>query len=245
MPSSLSLPESELRSFGRRKGKKLRPGRSALLETLLPRLAIPRPDPGGVPGEMVDPAALFGSRPVWLEVGFGGGEHLAAQAAANPDVGFIGCEVFVNGVASLLRHVDEAGLSNVRIFPDDARFLLKALPDRCLDRVFVLFPDPWPKHRHAGRRFISPATLDLLARLLKDGGELRVASDDVTYIRWVLMHAPNHPAFRWIASRPADWRSPPADWVPTRYEAKAVREGRPPAYLRFERRPAGRSSETG
>ncbi|MBF0094164.1 MAG: tRNA (guanosine(46)-N7)-methyltransferase TrmB [Alphaproteobacteria bacterium] len=240
MPDRTSFP-SEPRSFGRRKGKKLRPGRLALLDDLLPRIAVPRP----APGESVDPRALFAPAAservwlperIWLEVGFGGGEHLAAQAAAHPDVGIIGCEVFVNGVASLLRHVDEAGLGNVRIFPDDARFLLNALPDRCLERVFVLFPDPWPKRRHAERRFISPANLDLLARLLKAGGELRIATDDVTYMRWVLAHAPIHPGFRWLAGRPGDWRTPPADWVATRYETKAIREGRPPLYLRFERR---------
>ena len=232
------MPDPELRSFrrsfGRRKGKKLRPGRLALLETLLPRIEIPRPEPEA----LVEPRFLFSAHPrsIWLEIGFGGGEHLAAQAQAHPDVGFIGCEVFVNGVASLLHHVDDAGLDNVRIFPDDARFLLNALPDQSLERVFVLFPDPWPKRRHTERRFISPATLDLLARLLTDGGELRVASDDPTCIRWVLMHAPNHPAFRWTATRPDDWRLPPADWTPTRYEAKAIRDGRPPVYLRFERR---------
>lgn len=221
------------RSFGRRKGKKLRPGRVALLDTLLPRLEIPVPPLGATvtPSELFDPAP----RAVWFEVGFGGGEHLAAQAKANPDVGIIGCEVFVNGIASLLRHVDEAGLTNVRIFTDDARALLASLPDACLDRIFVLFPDPWPKRRHAARRFISPNTLDLLARVLKDGGELRVASDDVTYIRWTLAHAPIHPSFRWMAARPSDWRQPAPDWVATRYEAKALREGRPPCYLRFER----------
>ncbi|MBF0562853.1 MAG: tRNA (guanosine(46)-N7)-methyltransferase TrmB, partial [Alphaproteobacteria bacterium] len=149
------------RSFGRRKGKKLRPGRSALLETLLPRLAIPRP----AAGVGLDPWALFPEplRAIWLEVGFGGGEHLAAQAGAHPDVGLIGCEVFVNGIASLLRHLDVDGLENVRVFPDDARLLLPALPERSLERIFVLFPDPWPKKRHAHRRFIGPATLDLLA----------------------------------------------------------------------------------
>ncbi|MFN3077549.1 MAG: tRNA (guanine(46)-N(7))-methyltransferase TrmB [Alphaproteobacteria bacterium] len=233
----------DLRSFGRRRGRKLRPGRSALLEGLLPRLAIPQP----AEGERLDPWRLFPSPPraLWLEVGFGGGEHLAAQAAANPDVGLIGCEIFLDGIASLLRHVEAGGLGNVRLFPEDARRLLPALPDACLERVFVLFPDPWPKKRHAERRFLSPSTLGGLGRLLRDGGELRVATDDVTYVRWVLRHAPRHPAFRWLVSGPGDWRNPPPGAAPTRYETKAIAAGRSPFYFRFQRRPRQEVPEIG
>jgi len=187
---------------------------------------------------VLDPRALF-ARPVgavWLEVGFGGGEHLAAQAAARPDVGLIGCEVFVNGVASLLRHLDSTGVDNVRVFADDARLLFPALPEACLDKLFVLFPDPWPKTRHAERRFIGPGNLDTLARLLADGGELRVASDDAGYIAWAARHLGGHPAF----AGPDDGAHPirrPADWPPTRYEGKAVDRGKTCTFLSFRRRP--------
>lgn len=218
--------------YGRRRGKKLRQRGQSLIEELLPRLALRLPEAG-----RLDPFALF-PRPVSavrLEVGFGGGEHLAAQAAAHPEVGFIGSEVFVNGIASLLRHVEERGLDNVRIFADDVRTLFPALPDACLDGIFVLFPDPWPKKRHAERRFIGPGNLPELARLLRDGGELRVASDDPTYQEWAIDHLSAHPDF--ASLRPSEtWRTRPEGWPPTRYEAKAIAAGRPPAYLSFLRK---------
>jgi tRNA (guanine-N7-)-methyltransferase len=224
----------DVRFYGRRKGKPLRAGRQAVMERRLPDLAIPTPGEG----ETLDPAALFAEpkRAVWLEIGFGGGEHLAAQATAHPDVGFIGGEGFEYGVAKLVAAVDEAGLTNVRVRPDDIRPVLEHLPDACLERIFVLFPDPWPKSRHAKRRMIAPRRLDLFARLLADGGQLRVASDDMGYIRWTLMHATVHPDFAWTARRPDDWRRPPADHVRTRYEAKALTQGRRPVYLDFRRR---------
>ncbi len=186
----------------------------------------------------LEPRALFPHKPdqVWLEIGFGGGEHLAEQARAHPDVGLIGCEVFLNGIATLLALVSSHGLANVRVHPEDARDLLDALPDASLDRVFLLFPDPWPKRRHAERRFIQPANLDLLARLMRPGAELRVASDDPTYIGWALAHLVRHPAFAWTARGPADWRARTVDWPGTRYESKALREGRQPVFLRFTRR---------
>lgn len=228
----LTMPEQR-RFYGRRKGRPLRKGQQHLIDTLLPRLAIELPGSG-----KPDPRTLFASAPkqVWLEIGFGGGEHLAAQARAHPEAGIIGCEVFLNGIATLLAQVEAHGLGNVRIYPEDARDLLDALPARSLDRAFLLFPDPWPKRRHAARRFIQTANLDLMARLLKPGAEFRVASDDPTYIGWALAHLTAHPAFQWTARRPADWRERPADWPPTRYEAKALREGRKPAYFRFLRR---------
>ncbi|MGE4527616.1 MAG: tRNA (guanosine(46)-N(7))-methyltransferase TrmB [Rhodospirillaceae bacterium] len=222
--------------FGRRKGKALRPGRARLMETLLPRLAVPQEGPP------LDPASLF-ARPVsafWLEIGFGGGEHLAGQAASHPETGILGCEVFLNGVARLLSLIDGAPAEDtVRICHGDARILMPRLPDACLDRAFVLFPDPWPKLRHAKRRFIGPDNLPELARLLKDGAELRVASDDMTYIRWAIAHLMNSPDFAWTAETPQDWLGRPEDWVPTRYEQKALKQGRTPIVLRFVRKARG------
>jgi tRNA (guanine-N7-)-methyltransferase len=226
-----TIPEQR-RFYGRRKGRPLRKGQQSQIDLQLPRLAIALPEAG-----KLDPRPLFPHAPreIWLEIGFGGGEHLAEQARANPQTGIIGCEVFLNGIATLLTQVEAYGLTNVRIYPEDARDLLDLLPEGSLDRVFLLFPDPWPKRRHAERRFIQTANLDLLARLMKPGAELRVASDDPTYIGWALSHLTAHPAFRWTARRPQDWRDRPADWPPTRYEAKALREGRKPAYFRFLR----------
>ncbi len=231
-----SEPSSE-RVYGRRKGRPLRPGQRDLCERLLPRLAVAMPPPG----ESLQPATLFERplREIWLEIGFGGGEHLAAQAAAHPDVGILGAEVFINGVARLLRAIDQIGLANVRIHHGDARALLAALPPASVARTFVLFPDPWPKSRHRKRRLIRPASLDRLAEILADGGELRLATDDAGYLTWMLECLGRHPDFRWLARRPADWRVRPADWPPTRYEEKALAAGRRPAYLRWRRRPRG------
>jgi tRNA (guanine-N7-)-methyltransferase len=172
---------------------------------------------------------------VWLEIGFGSGEHLAHQARLNPDVGFIGCEPFVNGVAALLAAVASESLTNIRIFDEDARLLLPQLADASIGRVFLMFPDPWPKTRHHKRRFIQPATLDALARIMAPGGELRFASDDPGYVRWALWHVLRHPAFAWTAQGAADWRTRWADGVETRYEAKRL-AGRTPSYLTFVRR---------
>ncbi|MGQ9366360.1 tRNA (guanine(46)-N(7))-methyltransferase TrmB [Azospirillum sp. ST 5-10] len=230
--------EGGRRLYGRRKGRPLRRRRTALLDSLLPRLEIPSP----APGTTVEPAALFARpvRDVWLEVGFGGGHHLAWQAEHHRDVGMIGCEPFVNGVASLLVLADDAGLDNLRVLPDDARPLLDALPDASIGRCFVLFADPWPKKRHWERRFIGPANLAVLSRVLKDGAELRLASDDMGLVRWMLEHTVRHPDFAWTARSAADWRVRPADWPPTRYEEKAIAAGRRPAFLRFVRRPRAR-----
>lgn len=205
------------------------------MTTLLPRLRIVLPPEGST----FEPRALFDGkvRDIWLEVGFGAGEHLVAQAAAHPDVGFIGCEPYVNGVASLLAQVAERGLANVRVFDDDARLLLAALPEASIDRVFVLFSDPWPKKRHNHRRFIGPATLSVLARVLNDDGELCFASDQMEYVRWALEHVTADASFAWRARVPADWRQRPADWFETRYETKALTRGAACSYLRFRRRP--------
>ncbi len=221
------------RFFGRRQGKALRRNALGLIEDLLPRLTVMVPEPD----TRVEPTLLFpgAMRSVWLEVGFGGGEHLARLAEANPDVGLIGCEVFRNGIASLLGHVQARALGNVRIFPEDVRLLLPALPDGALGRVFVLFPDPWPKTRHAYRRFISPDTLDVLARVLEDGGELRVASDDPVYVAWAARHLDAHPAFEKLLAT-ADRAAVPADWPATRYEQKCI-TGRAPIFFLYRRRP--------
>jgi tRNA (guanine-N7-)-methyltransferase len=220
--------------YGRRRGRPLRRDQQGLIDTLLPRLAVTLPESG-----MLDPGALFARRPreIWVEIGFGGGEHLAAQASAHRDVGIIGCEVFENGIAKLLGEIARQDLANIRILTDDARLLLAALPPRSIGRVFILFPDPWPKQRHHKRRIVTRETLDTLARVMVDGAELRLATDDVDYLGWMLARAPVHPDFAWLAEGPADWRTRPADWPATRYEAKAIAAGRRPYFLRLRRRP--------
>lgn len=233
MPADDRTPAEKRRIYGRRRGRPLRPGQRHLHETRLPQLAVTLPETG-----VLDPAALFGERPaaVWLEIGFGAGEHLAAQAASHPEIGFIGSEVFENGVARLVAEIARTGIGNIRIFPDDARALLDALAPDSLGRVFILFPDPWPKTRHHKRRLVSTATLDRLAVLMRRGAELRLATDDRDYLAWMLEHATGHPDFKWKARGPADWRERPSDWPPTRYEEKARAAGRTPAFLRFVRR---------
>lgn len=220
--------------YGRRRGRPLRAGQRERQTTLLPRLSFVLPRSG-----RLDPAGLFAEPPreIWLEIGFGGGEHLAEQAELHPKIGFIGSEVFENGVAKLLGEAERRGLANIRLYPDDARPLLAALTPRSIARAFILFPDPWPKARHHKRRLIAPATLDRLAAIMTDGAELRLATDDSGYLSWMLDHATAHPAFSWTARRAADWRERPADWPATRYEEKARKAGRSPAFLRFARRP--------
>jgi len=223
--------------YGRRRGHRLRAGRQAVLEAQLPEIGFQLDD---TPAGGLDVAGLFAGRDpapraLWLEIGFGAGEHLAWQAAAHPDVGIIGCEPFINGVAALCQKVDAAGLRNVRIFQDDARLLLAALPEESVERAFVLFPDPWPKKRHHKRRIIHPETIPALCRVLQDGGELRVATDDPGYGRWILMHLGRVPALAWTARRARDWQDRPDDWPATRYEAKAIAAGRAPLYLSYRR----------
>ncbi|CCG41756.1 tRNA (guanine(46)-N(7))-methyltransferase TrmB [Magnetospirillum molischianum] len=221
------------RFFGRRSGKALRRTALGLIDGLLPRLAIAIPGPN----EQIDPITLFPCPvdEIWLEVGFGGGEHLATLAEAHPGIGMIGSEVFRNGIASLLGHVQAQDLENVRVFPDDARLLLPALPEASLSRVFVLFPDPWPKSRHSDRRFINPDNLDQIARLLTDEGELRVASDDPIYVAWATRQLDAHPAFRREQVTTAR-ATLPSDWPATRYEIKCL-TGREPTFFRYRRIP--------
>jgi tRNA (guanine-N7-)-methyltransferase len=220
--------------YGRRRGRPLRPGRQGLVDGLLPLIAIDL----SASGEL-DPGSLFADPPrsVWLEIGFGGGEHLAAQAERHRDIGFIGCEVFENGIAKLVGEVERRNLGNIRLFTDDARLLIEALPAASIERAFILFPDPWPKKRHHKRRIVSRDTLDGLARIMSDGAELRLATDDPDYFSWMLECVTDHPAFAWQVRRAEDWRYRPPGWPPTRYEEKARAAGRPPAFLSACRRP--------
>ncbi|MBL6927853.1 MAG: tRNA (guanosine(46)-N7)-methyltransferase TrmB [Rhodospirillales bacterium] len=233
MSASASLPEYRKRLYGRRQGHSLRAHQQGLLKNLLPGLRVAIP--GG--GKALDPAVLFDTPPedVWIEVGFGSGEHLVAQAEAHPGIGMIGCEPYINGVAALLAQIETQAICNIRILDDDARELFDVLPEAVLGRAFVLFGDPWPKRRHAKRRFLGRENLDALARMMKDQALLRFASDDMGYAVWTLEQLIAHPAFEWTARTPGDWRAPPADWVKTRYEAKARAAGRNPVYLDFRR----------
>ena len=221
-----------LRTFGRIKSRPIKPRQAALFDTLLPSIAVPDPTAGPVDPRVLMPEATE----AWLEIGFGGGEHLAAQAAAHSDIGLLGVEPFINGVAKLLRTVEQQGLANVRVLMDDARLLLAALPDASLARAFVLFPDPWPKARHHKRRIVNAATLAELARVLAPEAELRLATDDPDYARWMLAAGLAESRLVWTAERAADWREPPPGWVTTRYEAKARRAARRPVFLTFRRR---------
>jgi tRNA (guanine-N7-)-methyltransferase len=225
-------PSDRPRFHGRRRGKRLRRSALGLIETLLPRLAIQPPGAA----EAIEPRNLF-PRPVeqvWLEVGFGGGEHVVAQARLHPEMGYIGCEPFRNGVASLLGHLNGTDIDNVRIFAEDVRLLLPAFPEASLGRAFVLFPDPWPKKRHAERRFIGPENLTALARVLADGAELRVASDDPVYQEWALEQLEAHPDFEKILVT-TDRTELPDDWPPTRYEQKCL-ANRAPVFFRYRRK---------
>ncbi|MGA7116968.1 MAG: tRNA (guanine(46)-N(7))-methyltransferase TrmB [Hyphomicrobium sp.] len=223
---------NELRSFGRKRSRKPSPRQRYLMEDALPRLRL------GLEALCKQPLPELFASPVtevWLEVGFGGAEHLIHQASANPNVGLIGCEPFEDGVIKALTAIEQRGLRNVRLHPDDVRPLLRALPSACLSKAFILFPDPWPKTRHAKRRLVSKPFLDGLAEVMRPGAELRIATDIDSYARTVLEAAIPHPDFSWTARQPGDWRTPWPDWPGTRYEAKALREGRRPMFLTFIR----------
>jgi tRNA (guanine-N7-)-methyltransferase len=211
-----------LQLYGRRKGKALRPHHAKLIAELLPELSV-------------DPARFDLAKPMRLEIGFGGGEHLAHQATLHPDIAFIGAEPFINGVAKLLAFIEAKELRNISVHAGDVRELFDLLPDQSFDRIYLLYPDPWPKARHHRRRLISQENLRHFHRLLKPGGLFLFASDIEHYVQWTLFEMRKAGGFTWLAESAADWREPFPDWIETRYEAKAKREGRTPSYLTFRR----------
>ncbi|HEY2179309.1 MAG TPA: tRNA (guanosine(46)-N7)-methyltransferase TrmB [Caulobacteraceae bacterium] len=218
-----------IRTYGRTKSRTLKPAQATLLDDLLPRLAVPT--------SPFDPRQLFPAvREVWIEIGFGGGEHLAAQAAAHPDVLVLGAEPFLNGVASALRHIDAGDLANVRLRLGDGRELLALLPEGSVDRLFILFPDPWPKARHHKRRLINAAFAAEASRVMAPGARLRFATDWADYAHEALAALTACPALAWTAERADDWRRGPADHFVTRYETKRLGDCAP-IWLEFERRP--------
>lgn len=226
-----SSRDNPRRFYGRRAGHKLHASQSALVETLLPKLRIDPRQPikdirGHFPNDVNE---------VWLEIGFGAGEHLLWQARENPETGFLASEPYINGIAKVLAAIDRDEIGNIRLYDDDVHHLFDSLPDDLLSRVFILFPDPWPKKRHNKRRIISDFLIDHLARLMGPGAELRFASDIPDYVDWTLRHMQKSPAFAWTARTPDDWRRRPPDWPETRYEKKAVEAGRTASYLSFRR----------
>jgi tRNA (guanine-N7-)-methyltransferase len=218
--------------FGRRKGHRLRAHQADLVDNLLPHLALDISAPA--PAKLTE---LFddGIEHVRLEIGFGGGEHLIAEAQAFPNTGFIGCEPYVNGMAKILTQIEARNVGNVRLFAGDAAELLAWAPPRALARIDLIHPDPWPKRRHWKRRFVQDATVAAMARILAPGGEFRFVSDIDDYCAWTLAHLMRAPDFAWLAERATDWLEPWPDYTMTRYGAKAEREGRKAAYLRFRR----------
>jgi tRNA (guanine-N7-)-methyltransferase len=218
--------------FGRRKGHRLRAHQADLIEHLLPRLSleIGGPRPNGLSGLFDAPVDA-----VRLEIGFGGGEHLVAEALAFPNTGFIGCEPYVNGMAKILAQIEAHNIGNIRLFAGDASELLGWAPDHSLARIDLIHPDPWPKRRHWKRRFVQDATISVMARVLKTEGEFRFVSDISDYCTWTLVHFSRSPDYVWIAERASDWREPWPNYTMTRYGRKAEREGRQAAYLRFRK----------
>jgi tRNA (guanine-N7-)-methyltransferase len=218
--------------YGRHKARPLRPRQAALIETLLPRLALDLNAPSPVPLADLFPVPVAAVR---LEIGFGGGEHMIAAAVANQGIGFIGCEPFVNGMAKALVAIDSHKLVNIRLHHGDATPLLAWLPAASLARIDLVYPDPWPKRRHWKRRFVQDPSIAAFARILEPGGVFRFATDWADYAAWTLERLIRSPDFSWIADRADDWRRPWADFAGTRYEAKALRAGRMPCYLTFRR----------
>ncbi len=236
MSDSNDTPPPERRNFyGRRHGKTLKDAQRRYLAEDLALLSPGKVDRAANPDRRhLDLVARFGARPLWLEIGFGGGEHLVHQAQSNPEVAIVGAEPFINGVAMLLGKVRAAGVSNLAIHPGDARDLMDVLPAGSVAKAFLLYPDPWPKTKHHRRRFVTPDHLALLARVLAPGAEFRVATDIPDYVRQTLEEVPKA-GFAWLGEGPEDWRRPWDDWISTRYEQKALREGRSPHYLTFRR----------
>ena len=231
--------------YGRRKGRIIRKAKTTLLESFLPSIKI-------TDKSELNKDKLFGTpvEKIALEIGFGDGQHLAGQAKNHPEIGFIGAEVFQNGVANLLTlltgikegthlpekiNLEEGRVDNIRVFDDDIRLLFQQIPDAFLDKVYILFPDPWPKKRHANRRLVNPDNLKEIARILKKGGILRIATDHKIYKGWALRQVKENGNFFWTAKCGNDWKKEPEDWVQTKYELKALREGRRPVFLDFEK----------
>jgi len=219
--------------FGRRKNKALSARKDKLLRETLPPLKI---DLGREATQALDDLFSNKRKHIILEIGFGGGEHLIHQAICEPECGFIGVEPFINSMVKALDTIERRDIANVRLYDDDAAELLDWLPEKSLQRIDLLYPDPWPKKKHWKRRFVNERNMDRFARVLKSGGLFRFASDVDTYVNWTLLHGLKHEEFHWIARNAQDWRNPFENWIQTRYEAKAVREGRASAYLTFERR---------
>jgi tRNA (guanine-N7-)-methyltransferase len=223
---------SELRSFGRRRGRRLSAHQASLLKEVLPRVGL------DLSSACPSSATALFARPcseVWLEIGFGGAEHLIWQAIQNPHVGLIGCEVFEDGVVKALASIEEQGLNNVKLAVEDARDVLRWLPENSLARVFILFPDPWPKRRHVKRRLVSGYLFPLLFRAIAPGAELRISTDIGDYARTMLLAVRAFPGLAWEASGPEDWRTRGPDWPATRYEGKALAEGRRCYFFRFRK----------
>ena len=220
--------------YGRIKGKSLRPNQTRAMAEDLPKITLPNVTVTENPNrETIDINQYFkGKSQIWLEVGFGGGEHMAHQAKSNPDIGLIGVEPYVNGIAMALAKIKDAGAENIAIHPGDARDLMDVLPESSVDKAFLLYPDPWPKARHHRRRFVTPEHLEPLHKVLKAGAEFRISTDIEDYVRQALIEVPKA-GFEWLAEGPEDWRNPWSDWFSTRYEQKALREGRRPHYLTF------------
>jgi tRNA (guanine-N7-)-methyltransferase len=223
-------PTTINRLYGRSSGHKLRKGQAELVETLLPAISVPSD------GEITSRRLFGDDRPLHFEIGFGAGEHLAYRADLLPDHGFIGCEPFLNGVATALGHIRDQGLTNVRLHMGDALDVLRRVPDGSLLMVYLLHPDPWPKARHAKRRMMNDGPVDLIASKIKPGGEFRVATDDPTYLDWLLMIMQRHThQFEWVHTEPGEWLGYPSGWPETRYAAKARRQGRTPHQFRYRR----------
>ncbi len=220
------------RFYGRRQSKPLKKSSATRLKKYFPIYSVVLPEDG-----LLDYQKLFSHNPdeIWLEIGFGKGEHLKEQAKSNPHIGILGCEPFINGVSGLVDHIHKENLSNVRFFMDDARLLMDALPDASISRVFILFPDPWPKKRHHKRRVVCAGNLKVISRILKDGAELRIATDHQDYRRWILARLLENSDFTWQADGPENWHKRSADWPATRYEQKALEAGRKSAYMTFIR----------
>ncbi len=220
--------------YGRRRGPKLRGNRAVMMRERLSDYAA-MPDGTGQKINLKSLPCIV--EELWLEIGFGAGEHVAAQALANPSVGFLACEHYLNGVSSCLAHLEKNEIKNVKLHNGDARDLMDQMPNASISKIFLLYPDPWPKARHHKRRFINPDNLDAFARIMRGGAVLRVASDIPDYIQWTLDHLAERTEFSLLGDPESGFREPWADWPGTRYEAKALREGRTPAYLTFERNP--------